>query len=357
MDDWAGIAPYARAPEGGDSTGSVALPLKALYVTSDQNRLYLRIDYSPTAWARKPGRAGETMQNRAGEAPPAPGGGVRAIGVSLDVLDPKRGDTRLPAPLNATWSRGAEFVLLLEPPQPGGSAGALFRGGERSGGRAELFIDRSMNYSLYAGFLTWKGFEWNTAPFRPVLNSDGRYAPLVIEANRERIGQGGTVYQAQYLDWGRLSRGTEWEISRSGEMIEVAIPWGLLNVGDPSSHAVVDDKDGTRETETSKTNGMAFLAWATTAPGFAADSTGPSLPKAKSATPAQAYFLGPLGTSQAVEGKRVKIVTPTDSTYLWNGWDAPITKEHVKSSAARVRKAFEGMEAHEKSSTSTGERR
>lgn len=391
VDDWAGIAPYAKAAEakavdakaaggaGAKSTGGAGAKdgpsasgppmLKALYVTSDQSRLYLRIDYNPESWGFVPGRAGELK--RGGTAPPAPGGGIRAFGVSLDVLDPKRGDTRLPAPLQATWSRGAEFVLVVEPPL---GESRVFAG-SHPGGRAALFIDRSMNYSLYSKFLSGKTFEWNTTPFHPVANHDGLYTPLLIETNRDRVGRDGTRYPALHLNWGRLERGTEpdvapgrtwseadsgraydphaeWQVDPEAGVIEVAIPWGLLNVGDPSTHAVVDDKGGTRETETTRTSGIGLLAWATTAPGFVADSTGPSVPGSPAAPLSQCAFLGPPGTRQLAAAKGLKltqIVAPDSAVYLWNGWNAPITKEHVKRSAGRVRQAFEGMEAREQS--------
>ena len=45
--------------------------------------------------------------------------------------------------------------------------------------------------------------------------------------------------------------------------IEVAIPWGLLGIGDPSSLAAIDDRDGSPEIETTRTPGIALLAWAT----------------------------------------------------------------------------------------------
>ncbi|MGH7681072.1 MAG: hypothetical protein ACRENN_03695 [Candidatus Eiseniibacteriota bacterium] len=368
VNDWTGIAPYAKATDEGGKPS----PLRALYVASDQERFYLRIDYAPDAGSIAPPRDGEHKSG--GTAPPIPSG-VRALGVSLDILDPKRGDTRLPAPIQATWSRGAEYVLLVEPPLAGDAGAGVFQGGAQAG-RAALFIDRAMNYSLYSKFLSGKTFEWNTAPFHPVTNRDGLYTPLLIETNRERVGHEGTRYPAQHLNWGRLERGTEppvaalagWSDGDSGRaydphaewqadpvqgVIEVAIPWGLLNVGDPSTHAVVDDKGGSRETETTRTSGIGLLAWATTAPGFVADSTGPSLPKAAPAPLAQCAFLGPLGTKQLAVNKGLKltqIVAPDSAVYLWNGWNAPITKEHVKRSAGRVRQAYEGMEARESSS-------
>ena len=84
-------------------------------------RAYLRLDLDP-----------EALRARA-----------RTIGVALDVLDPRRaGHARLPAPLDATWSRGAEFVLVIDT-RP--AARPL-----QARPRAELFCDRRMSWSEYA---------------------------------------------------------------------------------------------------------------------------------------------------------------------------------------------------------------
>lgn len=339
-DDWAGIAPYAEAP-GGDF-------LRALYVTSDQSRFYLRMDLAPD-----PAHGPEARR-----IDPAP---RPTIGVSLDVLDPSRGDRSLPPPLRATWSRGAEFVLLLEPGDPGA-------GGKRPP-RAELFIDRAMNYSGWSRVRTGGRFEPHTAPFRPVANSDGKYIPLVIETNRERVSRAGKLSPARHLDWGRLEFGreparaapwpgavanypydphAEWTIDDAARTVEIAIPWGLLNVGDPSSRSVLDDKGGTEEIGVTQTDGIGILAWATRVAGFEADSLGPGRPGG--ATPAgglKAQFLGPKGTTQSIVGQRVRVTTPERDCYLWNGWETPITGERIKQSARFVRETFEGMEARE----------
>jgi hypothetical protein len=324
--DWRGIAPYASDPGGAW--------LRAFYATSDQNRLYLRFDYDP----------------HAAHGPPA------ALGAAIDVLDPARGDTRLPAPLRAAWSRGAEFALVIEPDDA-----------PRGAGRAELFIDRRMNWSGWSRLLTRGEFVGNRAPFAPVANDDGRYVPLLIETNRERVARNGTVYPARHLDWGRLGYGAErapagaprgdssvaydpraeWFADRARGVIEVAIPWGLVNVSDPSSRSVVDDVPGTRETEATRTSGIGFLAWATSAGGFEADSLGPLRPGAGFALPRDCQFLGPPGTTQAVTGQEVRIASPPGVSFLWNGWEQPIIRERAKESAALVRQAFEGMESRE----------
>ncbi len=325
--DWSGVAPYASAPEGAC--------VRALYVTSDQNRLYLRIDLPPKT--------------------------PSAVGVALDVLDPARGDQRLPRPLNATWSRGAEFMLLVEPGNPGAR-------GSRAP-RAELFIDRAMNYSRWARVMVDGNPAPHTAPYRPVKNQDGRYIPLLIETNRERVSRSGVFYPALHLDWGRLEPGreppraaswpgtapvyaydphAEWTVSDTRRTIEIAIPWGLLNVGDPSSRSVLDDKPGTEAVEVTETAGIGLLAWGAKKPVFRADSLGPSRAGSNSSVAgADVQFLGPPGTTQTVTGKAVSVVSPEARSYVWNGWNMPIISERIKKSARYVRETFEGMEARD----------
>ena len=335
--DWAGVPPYAVAAPAESASGAGA-PLRALYVTSDQNRLYLRVDLAQGALER-----------------------VRAFGVMLDVLDPGRGDHRLPAPLRATWSRGAEYALVVD---PGAAEGAA--------PRAELFIDGATNWSVFARRLVGGRFDGLHTPYRPVADSDGIYLPLLVETNRERVSRSGKVYPALHLDWGRLQYGREpgraaawpgadsayaydpheeWCFDAARRTVEIAIPWGLLSVGDPSSRRVVDDRDGTPEVETSVTDGIALLAWATTARGFEADSLGPTAPGAGTpAGPAECQFMGAHGTVQSVVDEWVTIRTPPGAIYLWNGWEMPITEERVKRSAPAVRDAFEGMEARDTNS-------
>lgn len=337
--DWSGIAPYASAPDG-------AL-IRALYVTSDQDRFYVRLDLAP--------------------------GAPSAVGVALDVLDPARGDRRLPRPLHAIWSRGAEFMLLVEPGDPSA------RDREKRPPRAELFIDQAMNYSRWARVMVDGNASTHAAPYRPVANQDGRYIPLLIETNRERVSRSGVVYPARHLDWGRLEPGreppraaawpgaepgyaydphAEWTVSDTRRTIEVAIPWGLLNVGDPSSRSVLDDKAGTDEVEVTQTAGIGLLAWATKRPLFRADSLGPARSGAPTSVPgAEIQVLGPTGTTQTAVGDELRITSPEAASYVWNGWNVPIISERIKNSAQFIRETFEGMDARDKRSPTEPEAR
>jgi len=315
--DWAGIPPYASDPSG--------RLLRALYVTSDQNRLYLRMDLAP--------------------------GAPVSTGIAIDVLDPKRGDHRLPRPLDATWSRGAEFVLITDAGEAGG------RGIRKEDPRAELFIDAAMGYSRWARVMVNGRPQPLAAPLRPVANEEGRFIPLLIETNRERVSRSGVFYPAKHLDWGRLELGrepdrnaydphAEWMVG--DRTIEIALPWGLLNVGDPSTRSVLDDKAGTSDVEVTRTTGIGLLAWATKPLAFRADSTGPTRGgKAGRVTPRDAQFLGPPGTTQSLMGLTIQVVSPEIRSYSWNGWDMPMISERIKKSARFVRETFEGMDARD----------
>jgi hypothetical protein len=320
--DWKGIAPYAHSTGAVPKAGRM---VRALYVTSDQSRLYLRLDLDP-----------EALHGRA-----------RAFGVALDVLDPRRGDTRLPAPLDATWSRGAEFVLMVDPGRTG-----------RDTPRAELFADRRMAWSEYARVRQGDSLVALEAPMRPAANHDGRYAPLIVNVNRARVGRDGRIYPGRDLDTGRLARGrevraanadtvrsfepgSEWWLDRARGVLEIALPWGLLNVGDPSSLAVLDDTTGTPGIERSTTTGIGLLAFATRADGFRADSLGPTREGARMARSWETQFLGPPGTTQTIAGQSIAMTSPDSISYLWNGWQRPITLERIKRSAEIVRQAFE----------------
>ena len=331
-DDWSGLAPYAAA-DSAAAAAPGANPLRALYVTSDETTLYLRLDLARPATAPAPAPAARGRSKRASrKGSPAPPD-IRALGISFDVLDPARGDTRLPLPLRVTWSRGAELALLVTPPDSAAPHG-----------RAELYLDRAMNLSPF--LREWDGRDWQRrrSPARPVANAAGAYVPLVVETNRERVARNGTLYPAKYFDWGRL----ECAFDSLGTTVEVAIPWGLV-VGDPSSRAVIDDRDGTTEIETTPTPGIGLLAWATTAACFRPDSLGPAAAGARSPAPGETYILGPAGTIQAFAGEELTVTTPPEASYSWKTWETPITKERAKRSVVSVQRAFEGMEAREAS--------
>jgi len=101
------------------------------------------------------------------------------------------------------------------------------------------------------------------------VESDGRFDPMFVITNRARFGRDGTFFPAQGYDRGRLSFGTEsastladWYADSAAGLIEIRIPWGLLNVTDPSSRMVLYDAPGRSAGEfgTAVTDGFRFAA-------------------------------------------------------------------------------------------------
>jgi hypothetical protein len=89
---------------------------------------------------------------------------------------------------------------------------------------------------------------------RPAVSrsrTDGRWAPMEVITNRARFGRDGTFYPAQGVDRGLLRYGSEenstlsdWWYDEASGTIEVRIPWGMLNVTDPSTRTVLHDAAG-----------------------------------------------------------------------------------------------------------------
>lgn len=92
-------------------------------------------------------------------------------------------------------------------------------------------------------------------PVTPGSASDGRFDSLFVITNRARFGRDGTFYPAQGYDRGMLRHAPEaattladWYHDAVAGLIELRIPWGLINVTDPSTRTVLFD-DVTRARE------------------------------------------------------------------------------------------------------------
>ena len=167
------------------------------------------------------------------------GGNVEETLIGFDVLDPEAGDFRWPEAIGSGLPVGLEFVLRA------------------SEDEARMTVDSS----YYALPLEDLGFSPPDAPLswpmiqdpppamfrgrlqqepsralRPRRNEDGAYQGMGVLTNRARFGRDSTEYAAIGYDWGVLPGGAPpdglWE--RGAGVLEVRIPWQLLNVADPS---------------------------------------------------------------------------------------------------------------------------
>jgi hypothetical protein len=87
---------------------------------------------------------------------------------------------------------------------------------------------------------------------RPVTTrdrKDGRFETLHVITNRARFGRDGTFFAAQGYDRGTMRFGTEgqstnsdWYFDSQAGLLQIRIPWDLLNVTDPSTRTLLLDK-------------------------------------------------------------------------------------------------------------------
>ncbi len=223
--------------------------------------------------------------------------------VGVDTHDPKRGDHKLPFGLDGSSEAGLEFAILFQ------------------GDRAAVFADD--RYDLFR--------NETKRPYKSVSNDDGKFVMPMTMSNRERIGRDGTYYPPHTQEIGWLRRGTqdraspvfdslsEW--NGSGGFIEARIPWGLLNVTDPSSRSIVSSTEGlkTGSEGTPLTDGMRFIFIAYSGDAFSS--------KARA-----------VKTIPSVQ----KGVVPVPPLFTWNTWEEPTWYEVRKKSYAIYGEALSG---------------
>ena len=205
-DDWRGRSAWYDHGTKND-TMPPSRRLERLQVASDEAYLYLRLDVGAIDW------------NRAHYL------------IGIDTYSSTLGDVVLPY----TGSRspvGLEFVVDLKGPK-----------------ESHLLVDHP--YNLYrdapiVGSRPSAVQQMYNRPFRSIANAAGRYDSIVVITNRRRIGRDGTVYPAQGVNRSRLLFGrqrentlADWYADTKTGIIEIRIPWGMLNVLDPSSHMVL----------------------------------------------------------------------------------------------------------------------
>lgn len=218
-----------------------ALRLKALRVTSDEAYVYLRLDVGKIDWARA------------------------RYQIGVDTYRPELGDTRLPN----TGSRspvGLEFIIDLA--------------GQRA---SQVLIDRP--YNLYRpvpipGSRPPAVQYVNNVPFRTVANDAGQWDSLVVVTNRRRISRDGKIFPSISYSRNRLLHAkqsettlADWYANEATGVIELRIPWGMLQVTDPSSRNVLFGTSGPRNPGTAVTDGFRFVveSYDPTNPGAGGD--------------------------------------------------------------------------------------
>jgi hypothetical protein len=112
-------------------------------------------------------------------------------------------------------------------------------------------------------------------PFLPGLAQTAPFEEMTVEPNRRRYGRDGHVfppvrYSRSLLQWGTREPGSpdyntlaEWYGDAQSSIIELRLPWGLLQVTDPSSLQVLGgiDRGGTFYARTTKGIQLAVVSY------------------------------------------------------------------------------------------------
>jgi Tetratricopeptide repeat len=161
--------------------------------------------------------------------------GSLTIQLAIDTYLPAVGQHRLPGSLVSS-GLGFEFLIQLEAPDT-----------------ASMKVTPEYNrYDARVDPAT--GDDYGRFARRPVTTrdrQDGRFDPLFIVTNRARFGRDGTFFRAQRYDRGQLRFGAEsestladWYLDEAAGLLELRVPWDLLNVTDPSSRRILHDERG-----------------------------------------------------------------------------------------------------------------
>jgi hypothetical protein len=120
-------------------------------------------------------------------------------------------------------------------------------------------------------------------PITVVNRNDGRFDPLFVVTNRARFGRDGTFFPARGVDrgvlrFGRASESTlaDWYVDDAAGLIELRLPWDLLNVSDPSSRTLLYERSADGDFGTVRAGAFHFLAVAVDSARGVTDTLGPS---------------------------------------------------------------------------------
>ncbi|HEX8320206.1 tetratricopeptide repeat protein [Longimicrobium sp.] len=193
-------------------------------------------------------------------------GGADEVLVGFDVVKPAAGDFRWPGQVGERLPVGLEFVLQAR----GGEVRLLADPASNPlavGASRPLAVDPVPPPAMEAplpGFFWGRFQQWYNRPFLSRPNADGMYDSMRVLTNRRRFGRDGVEYASFGYDRGLLRQGNApdglWE--RGDGVLEVRIPWMLLNFTDPSERRVLQDPPGAPPAEfgTAAVEGIRLMA-------------------------------------------------------------------------------------------------
>jgi hypothetical protein len=252
-----------RPQPGGDPARWRRLPvvsqgnsrLRALRVGADEAFVYLAVDVVPLE---------STVDGRRSTVDRRP---LSLVQIAIDTWDSTTGQHRLPGS-GITSPVGFEFLAELF---------------ARDSGRVRVLPE----YNRYAPVaLPDIGDDLGRFYRRPITvanRNDGRFDPLFVITNRARFGRDGRFFPAEGVDrgvlrFGRASTTTlaDWYVDEQAGLIELRLPWDLLNVSDPSSRTLLYETKAESDFGTVHAGAFHFLVVAVDSATGVTGTLGPS---------------------------------------------------------------------------------
>jgi hypothetical protein len=282
--DWRG-RPVLYQATARNTAAARPIALKSLRIAHDEAYVYLRLDVGRIDWSRAHYQIG------------------------IDTYRKDLGDTLLPHTAS-TSPVGLEFVLELAGPDS-----------------SELLVDHP--YNAYRP-VTIPGSNPPAVQYvynhsvRTIANSAGAYDSVVVVPNRRRIGRDGRIYPAMSYNRNRLVYGrqqansiADWYANQATGVIEVRLPWGMLQVLDPSTRSVLSGVTKRSEGIGTPTDGFRFVVESYDPRNPA--SGGERLPRGSSSTFSQ------------------------PPTWTWASWEVPQWHAEVKPLFAAMKRTFDAI--------------
>jgi hypothetical protein len=176
----------------------------------------------------------------------------------------------------------------------------------------------------------------------PTLADQGTFESQIIEPNRRRFGRDRTYFAPQRYDRGILRFGSldsgaadydslaTWRANPQTNMVDLRIPWNLLNVTDPTTRQVFAGFTSDATVITAETPGLRFALFSYR-PRTSA-SRRPIMEQGHTV----ADSLPELESAASLPAERLK-------PYVWEGWEDPEYQFRPKESYSRLRRAFAGL--------------
>ena len=280
------------------------------------SRLNAEEQYGIVATDPEPRLPGRTLHDRLRawrDVPPLYGGRLRALAdeanlwllvepaagrlfdrvlVGLDVIDARSGSFRWPGKRGTELPVGVEFIVVVTSDEV-----RVLADPNANPFRVWFRLPLSLPEvargfgSDVPGFFEGSFDQVYNLPLQRRRRTDGRFDSLRVVINRRRFGRDSTEYAASGYDRGVLSPGPwpdgAWERDSASGTIEIRIPWGLINVADPSNRQVLSSSGtSTEHFQTTQIEGIrmvlaaqrgeAWQQWPETRPDSAETFTWPT---------------------------------------------------------------------------------